>query len=191
MTSPGVPMIFQGQEILEDEYFRDDDPVDWSKETTHAGIEMLYTDLIRLRRNWYNHTRGLRGQSTNVFHVNNNDKMIAFHRWDQGGEGDDTIVVCNFSSNARTNYRIGLPRWGVWKVRFNSDWNGYSGVFGNYYTPDVTADDTDWDGLDFSGEINIAPYTAVILTQDQSGSSAPSGLKGGGESNPAPPTLRK
>lgn len=173
MTSPGVPMIFQGQEILEDGYFRDDDPVDWSKATTHAGIERLYTDLIKLRRNWFNHSRGLRGQSTNVFHVNNDDKMIAFHRWDQGGAGDDTIVVCNFSSNARPNYRLGLPREGVWKVRFNSDWNGYSNIFGNHFTPDVTADGTDWDGLDFSGEINIGPYSAVILTQDAPGGQAP------------------
>ena len=64
MTSPGVPMIFQGQEILEDEYFQDTDPVDWSKEVTYAGIKQLYTDVIRLRRNWYNQTRGLRGQNT-------------------------------------------------------------------------------------------------------------------------------
>lgn len=166
MTSPGVPMIFQGQEILEDGYFDDDDPIDWSKEVTHAGIKQLYTDLIRLRRNWYNHTRGLRGQNTNVFHVNNFDKVIAFHRWENGGSGDDVIVVCNFSVNTKFNYRIGLPRNGVWKVRFNTDWNGYSGDFGNHYTPDITADDTDWDGLNFSGELSIAPYTAVVLSQD-------------------------
>lgn len=168
MTSPGVPMIFQGQEVLEDEFFRDTDPVDWSKEVTHAGIELLYTDLIRLRRNWFDDSRGLRGQSTNVFHVNNNDKMIAFHRWDQGGPGDDVLIVCNFSANPRTDYRIGLPRPGVWNVRFNSDWNGYSSIFGDFYTPDVTSDQTDWDGLNDSGLINIGPYSAVILTQSSS-----------------------
>ncbi|MEL7498369.1 MAG: alpha-amylase family glycosyl hydrolase [Planctomycetota bacterium] len=166
MSSPGIPMIFQGQEVLEDEYFRDDDPVDWSKEVTHAGIELMYRDLIRLRRNWFNHTRGLRGQSTNVHHVNNNDKMIAFHRFDQGGAGDDVIIVCNFSSTTRSNYRIGLPRGGTWRVRFNSDWNGYSSIFGNHFTPDVTAGSTAWDGMNFSGEISIAPYSAVILSQD-------------------------
>ena len=166
MTAPGIPMIFQGQEILEDQYFRDDDPVDWSKEITHAGIKLLYTDLIKLRRNWYNNTRGLRGQFTNVFHVNNNDKVIAFHRWSQGGPGDDVIVVCNFSSTARDNYRIGLPRSGVWNVRFNSDWSGYSNIFGNYWTPDVTGVNTAWDGLGSSGIIRIAPYSAVILSQD-------------------------
>ncbi|MEM9082448.1 MAG: alpha-amylase family glycosyl hydrolase, partial [Planctomycetota bacterium] len=89
MTAPGIPMIFQGQEVLEDGYFQDTDPVDWSKEITHAGIETLYRDLIRLRRNWFNNTRGLRGQNVNVFHVNNGSKVIAYHRWDAGGAGDD------------------------------------------------------------------------------------------------------
>ena len=36
LTSPGVPMLFQGQEFLEDGYFQDTDPVDWSKLATHA-----------------------------------------------------------------------------------------------------------------------------------------------------------
>ncbi|MFW5680725.1 MAG: alpha-amylase family glycosyl hydrolase, partial [Pseudomonadota bacterium] len=37
-TSPGIPMLFQGQEFLEDEWFRDVDPLDWSKKDRFAGI---------------------------------------------------------------------------------------------------------------------------------------------------------
>src|SRR4030095_16201981 len=94
-TAPGIPMIFQGQEFLEDEYFHDDAPLDWSKATTFAGIRQLYTDLIRLRRNWSNRTRGLRGQNVNVHHVNHTDKVVAFHRWEQGDRGDHAIVLVN------------------------------------------------------------------------------------------------
>ena len=166
MTSPGVPMVFQGQDILEDEWFRDTDPVDWSKATTYSGINQLYTDLVRLRRNWFDHTRGLRGQHVNVFHVNDGAKVVAFHRWDQGGPGDDVIVICNFRDATWNDYRIGLPRNGLWKVRFNSDWNGYSADFGNHYTPDITAESQPWDGLNFSGTFSIAPYSVVILSQD-------------------------
>jgi 1,4-alpha-glucan branching enzyme len=166
MTSPGIPMLFQGQEILEDGYFADTDPIDWFKEQTYAGIKLLYTDLIHLRRNWFNQTRGLRGHSLNVFHTNNNDKMIAFHRWEQGGAGDDVIVVCNFANRSWMNYRIGLPRPGVWKIRFNSDWQGYDSEFDNFYSPDVLAEPVDWDGMDYSGIIQIGPYTAVVFSQD-------------------------
>ena len=121
--------------------------------------------MIRLRRNWFNNTRGLRGQSVNAFHVNNNDKLIAFHRWDQGGAGDDVIVVCNFRNQQFNDYRIGLPRPGLWKVRFNSDWEGYSDDFGTLYSPDVSSDTIARDGLNHSGMLAIAPYSVLILSQ--------------------------
>jgi 1,4-alpha-glucan branching enzyme len=165
MTAPGVPMIFQGQEVLEDEFFEDDDPVDWTRLQTFGGIQLMYRDMIRLRRNWFNNTRGLKGQSVNVFHVNNNDKLVAFHRWDQGGAGDDVIVVCNFRNQQFNNYRIGLPRPGLWKVRFNSDWDGYSDDFDNVFSPDVSSDGIAYDGLNQSGELTIAPYSVLILSQ--------------------------
>jgi 1,4-alpha-glucan branching enzyme len=93
------------------------------------GIFMLYRDLIRLRRNWYNNTRGLRGQHVSVFHVNNNDKLIAYHRWENDGPGDDVVVVLNFANRTYASYRIGLPRGGYWHVRFNSGYQGYDGSF--------------------------------------------------------------
>lgn len=166
MTSPGIPMIFQGQEVLEDEYFQDTDPVDWAKETTFAGIETLYRDLIRLRRNWYNNTRGLRGQHVNVHHVNNTNKVIAFHRWDNGGAGDDVVVVANFGSTAYSSYNLGMPRGGLWKVRFNSDWNGYSSAFGNHPAWDTWAVSGSKDGMAYNANLSIGPYTVVILSQD-------------------------
>ncbi len=166
MTSPGIPMIFQGQEFLEDGWFQDTDPLDWSKNSTYAGIRLMYTDLMKLRRNWYNQTRGLRGHHVNVFHTNHSGKLVAFHRWDQGGNGDDVIVILNFRDETKHNYRIGRPHAGVWKVRFNSDWVGYSPDFGNHYTPDITAQSIAWDGLSYSGEFSIAPYSALILSKD-------------------------
>src|SRR5205085_10147408 len=97
-AAPGIPMIFQGQEFLEDKYFQDSVPLDWTKLTTHAGIHALYRDVIRLRRNWFNQTRGLRGQRINVHHVNDVDKLLAFHRWENGGAGDDVGVVVTFAN---------------------------------------------------------------------------------------------
>ena len=111
-TAPGIPMIFQGQEFLEDGWFADTDPLDWRKAETYAGILQLYRDLMQLRRNWHNRTRGLHGQGVHVHHVNHADKVIAFHRWDQGGPGDDVVVVLNFANTGYAHYEIGLPRAG-------------------------------------------------------------------------------
>ena len=41
-------------------------------------------DLARMRRDRGRY-RGLQAQRVNVFHVNDADKVIAFHRWDDGG----------------------------------------------------------------------------------------------------------
>ena len=165
-TAPGIPMIFQGQEVLEDRWFSDQDPIDWMGQNQYAGIQRLYQDLIRLRRNWHNTTRGLLGQHVHVHHLNNTDKVIAFHRWQQGGPGDDVIVVVNFAERAYADYRLGLPRSGLWKVRFNSDWQGYDAAFGNHPSHDVWTDDDARDGMPVSAALTLGVYSTVILSQE-------------------------
>ncbi|MSQ89970.1 MAG: hypothetical protein EXS01_01050 [Phycisphaerales bacterium] len=165
MSSPGIPLIFQGQEFLEDEWFRDDVPLDWSRKTTYAGIFKLYQDLIALRRNSTGVSRGLSGFSTNVFHVNNTDKLVAYHRWQSGGELDDTIIVANFSGTPRLNYRIGMPRAGLWKCRFNSDWIGYSTDYANTLCVATAASGPAWDGLAQSALVSVGAYSVIMFSQ--------------------------
>lgn len=161
LTTPGIPMIFQGQEILEWIPFGDKNRIDWDKYDRFRGIFTLYRDLIRLRRNWFNNTRGLRGQHVNVFHVNNRDKVIAYHRWKEGGPGDDVVIVLNFGNRGYTDYRIGLPRYGQWHVRFNSDWSGYDTHFSNWLSISSTTAGTFVD----DAAIGIGPYSVSILSQ--------------------------
>ena len=65
-TAPGIPMLFQGQEFLEGEWFRDDVPLDWDLSREFRGIVRLYRDLIALRLDRRGVTRGLRGQGVQV-----------------------------------------------------------------------------------------------------------------------------
>jgi 1,4-alpha-glucan branching enzyme len=166
-TAPGIPMILQGQEFLEDRWFADTDPLDWSRvEVFHGNVDM-YRRLIWLRRNMDGVTAGLSGQHSNVHHVNNDNKMIAFHRWyDAGGPGDDVVVVANFANRADENYNIGFPRAGLWRVRFNSDWNGYDPQFSNHLSVDTEAVAGEKDGMPFNGNVSIGPYSVVIFSQE-------------------------
>jgi 1,4-alpha-glucan branching enzyme len=166
LTAPGIPMLFQGQEFLEDEWFRDVTPLDWSRRDTYAGIVQLYRDLIRLRRNWFDTTRGLQGHHVNVHHVNDGEKMLAFHRWDRGGPRDDVVVVANFTTRSRTGYRVGFPRPGAWKVRLNSDWNGYGADFADQPGFDAEAVPVAWDGMPCSAELGIGAYSVLVLSQE-------------------------
>lgn len=167
-TSPGIPMIFQGQEFLEWGSWNDSGSLDWSKKDQFGGIWSLYQSLIRLRRNWDNNTRGLQGQHVNVHHVNNNDKVIAFHRWDKGGSGDDVVVIVNMGDRSYDSYSLGFPGGGTWWVRFNSDWNGYSPDFGNHPGYDTFAEPSNpnnSDGMPFRANVGIGSYSVLILSQ--------------------------
>ncbi len=164
-TSPGIPMLFQGQEFLEGGWFRDTVPVDWDQRDEFRGIVRLYRDLIRLRRNRDGFTRGLCGQHTQVHHLDDDRKVIAFHRWDVGGPADDVVVVANFLHEAQEGYVSGFPVAGPWKLRFNSDWQGYADDFGNHPSSDVIAEPSCYDGFPCSAAVSIGPYSVLIFSQ--------------------------
>ncbi|OGQ87024.1 MAG: 1,4-alpha-glucan branching protein [Deltaproteobacteria bacterium RIFOXYD12_FULL_56_24] len=164
-TAPGIPMLFQGQEFLEGEWFRDTVPLDWDQCDEFHGIVRLYRDLIRLRLNRDGFTRGLCGQSTQVYHLHDEHKVIAFHRWDKGGPADDVVVVANFLHEPQEGYVIGFPAAGIWKLRFNSDWQGYNDDFKNHPSTDVIAEATARDGLPWQATVSIAPYSVLIFSQ--------------------------
>ncbi|MEQ9442637.1 MAG: alpha-amylase family glycosyl hydrolase [Cyclobacteriaceae bacterium] len=165
-TSPGIPMIFQGQELLEDRYFSDTEPLRWEKQDAFSGITQLYRDLISIRLNRFGYSQGLTGGNVQVYHINNVDKVLAFQRWESGESGDVVVVVANFANQTRTDYVIGLPQSGLWKVRFNSDWNGYDPEFTNETLPEVGADKGMTDGMPFYGRFTLGPYAMLILSQE-------------------------
>jgi 1,4-alpha-glucan branching enzyme len=51
--------------------------------------------------------------------------IIAFRRIDKAGR--ELIVLCNFAPVVRTNYRIGVPKAGVYQEIFNSDDTEFGG----------------------------------------------------------------
>jgi 1,4-alpha-glucan branching enzyme len=72
---------------------------------------------------------------------------------------------------------LGFPSAGTWRLRLNSDWNGYSRAFGNQACSDVVtaAEPSDQpqdpstaqrDGFPALGTINIGPYSVLIFSQD-------------------------
>lgn len=178
LTAPGIPMLFQGQEFLEDGWFQDSVPLDWHKSEEFSGLVRMYRDLIHLRLNRSDSTRGLCGSGLNTFHQNQADNVIAYHRWHQGGAGDDVIVVVNLSHSAHTNYQLGFPSAGLWRLRLNSDWKGYSVAFGGQACSDVDIPIvrngevsepiiSQRDGFPVQGTINIGPYSVLIFSQDK------------------------
>lgn len=166
LTAPGIPMLFQGQELLEDRWFDDTVALDWSKAGTHEGILRLHRDLIALRRGAEGVTTGLRGPNLAILRADDDAKLLAFHRWSTGGPGDDTVVVANLANRTVADLRIGMPAPGRWRVRFNSDSSVYAWDFGGHEALDTDADGEPLDGQAQSALMSVGPYSAVVLSRE-------------------------
>jgi 1,4-alpha-glucan branching enzyme len=160
LTAPGVPMIFQGQEMLESSAFDSSLPVDWTKTNTYSYIVQFYHDLIGLRRDLQGYTPGLEGDQCSVFLVDNVNKVIAFHRWKSTAPNQDAVVVANFSGGTLNNYTLNFPFAGNWFVHLNGDNTNYGPDYGNVGSTSASAS-----GSPPSANVTIGPYSALILSQ--------------------------
>jgi 1,4-alpha-glucan branching enzyme len=127
LTAPGTPMLFMGQEFLEDKLWSDNftrpDLFIWwdglEEQDRHmADFHRFARDLIRLRRL----EPALRAEPVNVFHANEAERILAFHRW-LPDQGRDVVVVASLREATYHDraYRLGMPLPGVWQERLNSD----------------------------------------------------------------------
>ncbi|MDQ6479946.1 alpha-amylase family glycosyl hydrolase [Dyadobacter sp. LHD-138] len=167
LTSPGIPMIFQGQPLLEDKWFSDSDPMDWSRLERFSGFINLHRDLIHLRRNWFGVTEGLQGQEVQIIRADDEKKVIVMHRYKNGGPKDSVVVILNFSTETFDDYKVGFPRPGSWKLRFNSDNENYDEDFSNLGVFDVSTVEGEFDQLPQHVPLQIPPYTALIFSQEE------------------------
>lgn len=126
LTAPGIPMLFMGQEFLEDKQWADD-------VHNHPELLLHWEGLAKGDKQMLDHLRclreligvrwrhpGLRGQGLRVVHADDRNRVLAFHRWVEG-EGQDVIVVAHLATFTRSDYRIGFPGGGQWREVFNSD----------------------------------------------------------------------
>ena len=160
MTAPGVPMLFQGQATLEEGWFQDDVPLDWSRPETAPGVVALWRDLVALRRDRSGRSAGLRGQGYAVLRAD--DGVLAFHRWrdgDGGGVNDSVVVVVNLRAGARGDVDVPFPAPGPWALAFNSDAKVYHPDFTDAPSADVHA------GEDGHAAVRVGPYAALVYVR--------------------------
>jgi 1,4-alpha-glucan branching enzyme len=112
LTAPGIPMLFQGQEFLQGDWFQDTVPLDWDQSETFRGIVRLYRDLVRLRLNRSGVTRGLTGHGIAVHRIDEEHKLVAFRRWHEGGPGDDVGGGCELQPQGTRGLPDRLPARG-------------------------------------------------------------------------------
>lgn len=126
LTAPGIPMLFQGQEFMEDSYFQDTVELNWDKLESHHGISRLVADLIKMRTGEIAGYEGLRQQPVNITHLNNDSKVLAYLR---GEENSRVLIVINFSNTDYMEYNLDFPENSKWKLCLNTVAKEYDNDF--------------------------------------------------------------
>jgi 1,4-alpha-glucan branching enzyme len=157
LTAPGIPLLFMGQEILEDKQWSD--TPNPPNEVWWAGlsVDKSMSDFLRFTRELISFRRNhpaLSGEGCSIIHVHNGNRVLAFQRWVEG-VGNDVVVVCTLSETTWYDYAIGFPAAGRWNEVFNSD------VYDNWVNPIVAGNGSgvDTDGLPLHGLANSALIT--------------------------------
>jgi 1,4-alpha-glucan branching enzyme len=126
LTSPGIPMLFMGQELLEDKPWSDSrNPatlVWWGGldggDATVRDFVRFTAELIALRWRF----PALRRARARVLHVHDANRVLVFER-------DEVVVVVSLNDATFPEYRVRLPFAGTWTEVFNSD------VYDHYPNP--------------------------------------------------------
>lgn len=170
LTAPGVPMLFMGQEFIEDKLWSDD---------PNRGDHMIWwdgLDLDRHMRDFHHFTRdllwlrrrhpALRADPVSVYPPDHANRVLAFHRW-VPGIGRDAVVVVSLNEFTLYDYVLGFPRPGLWYEEENSDF------LDNFPNPMVAgnagaihADGTGRHGMPYSAAITIPANSILLFTID-------------------------
>ena len=161
----GKKLLFMGGEFGQCREWNHDTSLDWHLLTyaPHAGLQRWVADLNHL----YCQTPALHEGDCNpagFAWVDCNDaenSVVSFLR--QGiSSRQSVLVVGNFTPVPRFNYRIGVPRGGMWREVLNSDARDYDGNgYGNL--GGVAASPVPYHGRPYSLTLTLPPLAIVFF----------------------------
>jgi 1,4-alpha-glucan branching enzyme len=170
LTAPGIPMLFMGQEFLEDKY--------WSDSPNYFADSLIWWDGLNSDKAMQDHLRFIReliqvrgkhralcGDRMNVFHVHNDNRVLAFHRW-LDGTREDVVVVATFREDTWWSYQLGFPIPGDWLEVLNSDvYDGWVNPMAAGNGGRIVANGSPLHGFQTSAQIVIPANGLVVFAK--------------------------
>ncbi|MBL0193582.1 MAG: alpha amylase C-terminal domain-containing protein [Myxococcales bacterium] len=161
-TTPGVPMLFMGQEGLATGGFADTPAPLAPPTATGLLVRAFYKDLIGLRRDLGGTSSALAEPGVEILHRNDVDKVLVFRR--HGASGTDVIVALNLRDRAYARYDAGVPAGGAYRVRLTSERRAY-GADRDASTAPIEALAQPYDGRPFTLPLALGPYGVMVLSR--------------------------
>ncbi len=167
---PGKKLLFMGNEFAQRNAWTHDGPLDWDllSSPQHLGIQKWVQDLNR----FYAQEPAMHELDNNpngfewVDCLDNENSVISFLRKDASAR-DFILVVFNFMPVAHENYRLGVPRAGMWQESLNSDAKTYGGSgLGNF--GGRAAEHTPLHHHPYSLNLLLPPLSCLVLKNSRS-----------------------
>jgi 1,4-alpha-glucan branching enzyme len=162
---PGKKLLFMGGEFGERREWNHEESLDWHllQYAPHQGLKRWVEDLNR----YYTQQPAL----YQLDFAKEGFQWVDFHDADASilcflrcgiERHQQVLVVCNFTPVPRLNYRVGVPREGVWRERLNSDSELYGGSgLGNLGA--VMSTDHQAHGRDHSVLLTLPPLGVMFF----------------------------
>lgn len=162
---PGKKLLFMGCEFAQEREWNHNASLDWHlvDDPMHGGVQRLVRDLNHL----YREVKALHQQDCEpagfewIDCTDWEKSIICFLRKGRTA-GDIAVIACNLTPVIREEYRIGVPRTGLYAERLNTDAAIYGGSnVGNAGA--VMAEPIPCHGRPFSLLLTLPPLATLIL----------------------------
>jgi len=164
-AQPGKKLLFMGDEFGQWPEWNHEASVQWHTlaDPFHAGVQKWVADL----NHFYQTEPALHELDFHpdgfewIDHQDAKHSTLSFIRKARSN-ADIILVVFNFTPVPRSNYRVGVPRGGLWKEILNSDAQVYGGANqGNI--GGVQAEQVSMHHRPFSVRLSLPPLAAVFF----------------------------
>ncbi|HWO94050.1 MAG TPA: 1,4-alpha-glucan branching protein GlgB [Dehalococcoidia bacterium] len=162
---PGKKLLFMGGELGQWSEWNHEASLDWdlTQWDQHAGIQRLVGHLNRT----YQGERAMHELDTHpdgFLWIDANDSESSTLSWIRRARStdEDIVLLFNFTPVPRENYRVGVPRAGVWREIVNTDAVEYGGSgIGNL--GEVQTAPIPLHGQPYSLTLTLPPLAALFL----------------------------
>lgn len=165
IAHPGKKLLFMGGEFAQYAEWNYEQSLDWHllEEPLHKSLQKMVSDINDIYKK-YKALHKYDEKREGFEWINNSDNQyntISFIR--KSDDVDDmVIVVCNFSNQERSSYRVGVPYSGKYKEIFNSQSKYYGGCnIGNMGS--LKAQAISVDKREFSVSMTLPPLGVLFF----------------------------
>lgn len=160
----GKKLLFMGQDFGQEREWSEERELDWYllENPLNQGLKDYVGELLKIYRKYpcmYTDDNSWKGFEW----MNADDKDRSTYSFIRRTDVDEKclLFICNMTPMTWEGYKLGVPKEGKYKLKLNSDETKFGGN-GNPVKKELTAVKDYCDYKEYSIELNIPPYTALV-----------------------------